>query len=99
MIVDMLKKFDQSPQISQFLRTISTAMAKRRGLPMLMGTLFLIASGLCFAVVIPALVISDNLPTPALWLCLPLALFYVGVIIGFIGFMLATPLGEEYRSG
>lgn len=99
MIVDMLKKFDQSPRISQFLRSISTAMAKQRGLPMLLGTGLLILSGLCFALVIPALVISDNLPTPALWLCLPLALFYMGVIIGFIGFMLATPLGEEYRSG
>lgn len=98
MIVDMLKKLDQSPRISQFLRSISTAMAKQRGLPMLVGTGFLIVSGLCFAVIIPALVISDNLPAPALWLCLPLALFYVGVIIGFIGFMLATPLGEEYRS-
>ncbi|NDJ87425.1 MAG: hypothetical protein GYB66_16225 [Chloroflexi bacterium] len=94
----MLRRIDRSKRLSRFLKWISPVLAQRRGMPMLVGTAIVILSGLCFAVVIPALVISDEVSAALLWICLPLGLLYVGLFVGFLGFMLATPLGEAYRS-
>ncbi len=94
----MLRKLDASPRISQFLRWFSTAMARQRGLPMLLGIGLVIVSGVCFGGMIPALVASNRMPDSYLWLCLPLGLLHLGIAAGFTGFMLSAPLGEDYRS-
>jgi hypothetical protein len=94
----MLRPLDSSPRISRFLRWISTAMAKHRGLPMMVGTGLVIFSALVFGVVIPVLVASNRLDSTVLWLCLPLALLHLGIFVGFLGFMLSAPLGEAHRS-
>ncbi len=94
----MLRRLDSSPRISRFIRWLTPALARQRGLPMIIGTIFVFLSFLCFGVVIPALAFSDAIADMVLWLCLPLCLLHFGLLTALIGFMIATPLGEEYRS-
>lgn len=94
----MLQRLDSSPRISRFIRWLTPALARQRGLPMIVGTTFVFLSCLCFGLIIPGLVFSDKVATPFLWLCLPLGLLYFGLLTALIGFMIATPLGEEFRS-
>ncbi len=93
----MLRRIDRSPQISQLLRQVSSTFASRLGVPMLVGTGLIILSGGCFLVIIPLLVIAEGANAAWLLVCLPLGLLYIGLFLGFLGFMLATPLGAEYR--
>lgn len=94
----MLQFIDRNRRISRILRELSTALAARRGLPMLVGTILIVLSGLCFGAVLPMLVMSDEVASVWLWLCLPLGILHLGLFVGFLGFMLAEPLGTGYRS-
>lgn len=93
----MLKRLDESGRLSRLLEVFSTALSSRRGLPMLVGFSFIIISFFCMALLLPLLVIADRIPSIWLWLCLPFGLLYAGILLGFLGFMLATPLGEGYQ--
>lgn len=92
----MFKKLDRSKYIAEFLPRLSSALAVRIGVPMLIGTVMIVVSAVCFVVVLPALVLTDSLPGAVLWLCLPLGILHLGLFLGFLAFMLATPLGAEY---
>ncbi len=94
----MFGRLDSSTRISRFLEWVSTAMARQRGLPMLIGFVLVILSGFCFGMTMLALVLTDRIASIWLWFCPPLFLLHLGIIVGFLGFMLATPLGEEHRS-
>lgn len=94
----MLRRLDRNQFLSRFLRDISAALAARIGVPMLVGTVLIVSSGLCFAVVIPMLAVTEAVSGMLLWLCLPLGLLHLGLFLGFLGFMLAAPLGANYRS-
>lgn len=65
---------------------------------MLLGTVFIVLSCISFGVVIPALAASDDISSAILWLCIPLGLLHFGLFVGFLGFMLAAPLGEASRN-
>lgn len=93
----MLRRIDRSPRISQLLRQVSSTFASRLGLPMLIGTGLIIVSGVCFLLTIPLLVIAESANAAWLLLCVPILVLHVGLFLGFLGFMLATPLGAEYR--
>jgi hypothetical protein len=94
----MLRWIDRNPVLSRFLRDISSALAARIGVPMLVGTIMIVLSGLCFAVVLPGLALADEISGALVWLCLPLGILHIGLFLGFLGFMLAAPLGADYRS-
>lgn len=93
----MFKRVDESERLSNFILRISTALAARRGLPMIVGVGIILVSGLCWGLILPLLVVLDEIASGWLLLCLPLFLFYLGLLIALIGIMLAVPLGEGYR--
>jgi hypothetical protein len=76
---------------------LSSALATRRGMPLLTGTVLIIVSFFCFGAVVVGLVVSDHAASAWLLMCLPLFILHVAIFAGFTGAMLATPLGEGYR--
>lgn len=94
----MLRRLDRNPTISRFLREISSFFAARIGAPMLVGTVMIVVSALCFGLMIPVLAMSDGISMNLIWLCFPLGILHIGLFSGFLGFMLAAPLGADYRS-
>jgi hypothetical protein len=94
----LFRVFDESEALSQFIERLSIALAARRGIPMLAGVGFILLSFLCMGVVLFGLVLADKVASIWLLLCCPFALLYIGLIAGFLGFMLSTPLGEGYRN-
>jgi ABC-type polysaccharide/polyol phosphate export permease len=93
----MLRRIDSSERLSIRLAQLSASSARLRGLPLLIGSGLLLLSFLSFALVILSLVISDNAASGWLWLCLPVGLLHLSLLIFFAGVMLAVPLGEGYR--
>jgi len=92
-----LRRIDASPWLSERIDSLSSAMATQRGLPILIGTGLLIASFLAHGVVILLLVAYGSLSDSVYWLCIPFALLHIGLLTGFIGIMVATPLGQGYK--
>ncbi|NLE50293.1 MAG: hypothetical protein GX613_02705 [Chloroflexi bacterium] len=90
-------RIDSSRRLSQRIDRISSLMATQRGLLLLIGTATVALSLIAHAVVIVLLVTQADLSNALYWLCLPAALFHVGVLAGFTGIMLATPLGQGYK--
>lgn len=93
----MLRRIDSSERLSNLLVNLSTSSARLRGLPLLAGTSILLLSFLSFGLVLLSLVLSDNASSAWLWLCLPISLLHLGLVVFFIGVMMAVPLGEGYR--
>lgn len=94
----LLRRVDRSPWLSRQISLLSSSMATQRGLLVLIGTFLVTISLALHAVIVVGLVASDAFGRALYWLCLPFALFHVGVLVGFIGIMLAVPLGQGYRS-
>ncbi len=94
---EFMRRVDSSPRISRFIMRLSTALATRRGWPLLSGTILIVISFVCFGIVIFGLVLSDSATSVWLWMCLPLTLLHAAIFAGFTGAMLATPLGEGYQ--
>src|SRR5688572_29838494 len=88
---------DASPGLSRRINRISSLMATQRGLLLLIGTGIVLLSLIAHAIVLVLLVTHYDLSSALYWLCLPAALLHVGVLTGFIGIMLATPLGQGYK--
>ena len=82
----MLKKIDSSQFLVRFLERLSTLLARRRGLPAVVGIL-LIALG--FGVEL----INIGIELRSLDI-IQIILRNVGVLIALIGLLLAEPLGE-----
>lgn len=93
----LVHKIDSSPTLNRLLSGISTWLAIQRGLPMLVGTILVAFSCLVFGVTLPLLVSATDSDTLWVLLCLPLFLLHLGILLAFIGFMMAAPLGKGYR--
>lgn len=82
----MLKRIDHSSKIASFLEGLSAALAKRRGLPIVIGLLLivlsLIISLIGFAVESPVLEVIWSLT------------HHLGIIIALVGILLVEPLGQ-----
>ena len=89
-------RIDSSEGVGRLLVSVSNGLAAQRGLLLLIGTVLIALSLLAHAVVIGALVLSDAVASALAWLCLPLALLHLGLLIGLTGVLLAVPLGPGY---
>ncbi|MBZ0297192.1 MAG: hypothetical protein K8L99_31825 [Anaerolineae bacterium] len=82
----MFKRVDESPALARFIEFISAAMAKQRGLPVVIGI------GL---VIISMVVQSVNVFAQVWWLELTgVIALHVGILFGLIGLLLSEPLGR-----
>jgi len=93
----MLRRIDESAVLSRLLSWVSTTLAVNRGLPMLAGTAMVVFSFILSGVFLFVITGADDVPDVWLLLCIPATLLHLGVIIGFIGFMMSAPLGSGYR--
>jgi hypothetical protein len=93
----LLRAIDQSPLLGKILSAISSGLALQRGLPMVVGTVFIILSLLTSAIILPLIVSSEAVADIWLLLCLPLFLLHIGILSALIGLMLSAPLGRAYR--
>ena len=82
----MLKKIDSSQFLVRFLERLSTLLARRRGLPAVVGIL-LISSGF----VVELINVGVGLKSLEL---IHIVLHNVGILVALIGLLLAEPLGE-----
>lgn len=94
----MFRSIDRSSRISRLLERTTGAMARQRGLPMVVGVVLVVVSLILFGVILIALVSSDKAPSAFLWFCFPLCIIHLAVFLGFLGALIAVPLGEEFRS-
>lgn len=92
-----MRFIDRSPAIARLLNFTSTMLAVQRGLPMLAGTVLVVVSGIATGIVIPVIISSEGLSSIWYLLCVPALILHLGVFVGFLGFMLAEPLGRGYR--
>jgi hypothetical protein len=88
---------DSSGRLSNVINSLSSSMATQRGLLLVIGTGILLLSLVTSGVVLAIMVSTDKFDSSLYWLCIPLAMLHVGVLAGFTGVMLATPLGQGYK--
>ena len=88
---------DSSGRLSNIINSLSSSMATQRGLLLVVGTGILLLSLVVSGVVMVLMVSTAEFDHSLYWLCVPLALLHVGVLAGFTGVMLATPLGQGYK--
>jgi hypothetical protein len=82
----MFKRIDRSPRLAKLIEYISTFMAKRRGLPVVVGVVLVIVS-LVIQVV--------NIYVQSQFLALVGVITqHVGILAALIGLLLAEPLGK-----
>lgn len=93
----MLRRIDSSERLSLLIARLSTAMARNRGLPLLVGTVVMLLSFISFGLILLGLVAAEEASQAWLWLCLPITLLHLALFAVFTGVMLAVPLGEGYR--
>jgi len=93
----LIERFYSSSYFSQFINRISSSMATQRGLLLMVGTVLLVISLVVHAIVIIGIVSTERYDRSLYWLCLPTTLLHLGVLIGFTGAMIATPLGQGYK--
>jgi vacuolar-type H+-ATPase subunit I/STV1 len=82
----MFKGIDRSPAISRLIENTSAGLAKKRGLPIIIGV---------FLVIVSFIVQLINLafPSPTLDLIWTLT-HHLGLVIALIGILLVEPLGQ-----
>jgi hypothetical protein len=90
-------RVDASPQLSNFINQVSSSMATQRGLLLMLGTVLLVVSLVTHGLVIILMVSTASFTRNLYWLCLPVTLLHLGILVGFTGTMLATPLGQGYK--
>ncbi len=73
-------------------------MATQRGLLLMIGTGVVVISLIAHILTVAILVTTADLSHYLYWLCLPFVLLHTGVLIGFVGIMLAVPLGQGYKN-
>ena len=82
----MFKRFDESPAIGRFFEALTAALAKKRGLPVVIGIIFIVISFVLH-------LINAFLPAPALEVLSIIAL-HLGLLAALIGLLLAEALGR-----
>lgn len=81
----MFRRLDRSRRISSFIERLSGWLARRRGLPVVVGIALVILSFLFQ-------VLNGASPSPGLQTAATLTL-YLGLILALIGLVLVEPLG------
>jgi hypothetical protein len=82
----MFKRFDESPAVARFFEFLTTTLAKKRGLPVIVGIVLILVSFIIQAA-------DVFVKSPALELLGVIAL-HVGVLVALIGLLLAEALGQ-----
>lgn len=82
----MFKRIDRSPALARFLERMSAALARQRGLPVIIGVLLIVIS---FVVQL----INVYAPSQTLDLIWTIT-HHLGLIIALIGLLLVQPLGS-----
>ncbi len=90
-------RIDSSRRLSRLINRVSSLMATQRGLLLLIGTVLVTLGFAAQGLVILLLVTRHGYSSALYWLCLPSVLLFLGVLAGFVGIMLATPLGQGYK--
>ncbi len=82
----MFKRIDRSPALARFLERLSAALARQRGLPVIIGVLLIAIS---FVVQL----VNVYAPSQTLDLVWTIT-HHLGLIIALIGLLLVQPLGN-----
>ncbi len=82
----MFKRINQSPTLVKLIGRLSTLLARRRGLPVVIG-IILVSIGFAFQVV------NVDAQSPLLEL-LGIVAHNVGVLVALVGLLLSEPLGK-----
>ncbi|MDZ4768078.1 MAG: hypothetical protein SGJ24_03030 [Chloroflexota bacterium] len=82
----MLKRFDRSPAIARLLETLSSSLARQRGLPVVIGVILIAIS-----FIIQLIDLAVGSPVLALLWSIT---HHVGLITAFIGILMIEPLGR-----
>lgn len=82
----MFKRIDSSPALARFLERLSASLARRRGLPVIVGVLLIAVS---FVVQL----VNVYAPSQTLDLVWTIT-HHLGLIIALIGLLLVQPLGS-----
>jgi hypothetical protein len=82
----VFRRIDRSSSIARFLEGLSAWLAKRRGLPIVIGVLLIVVSFVISLIAVYA-------PSPFLSLLWSLT-HHLGIIIALIGLLLVQPLGS-----
>lgn len=93
----VLRRVDASPRLGHVITALSSSIAPQRGVPLLVGAVLVVLSLLVSGLVTVLLVEAGRFDAGLYWLCIPAVLLHLGVLVGFIGVMLAAPLGQGYR--
>jgi hypothetical protein len=91
------RRVDASPRFGSALNSLSSSIASQRGVPLLIGTALVALSLVAGGLVIALLVAAGRYDASLFWLCIPAVLLHLGILAGFVGIMLAVPLGQGYR--
>jgi hypothetical protein len=92
------QRIDSSQALSNGINQLSSSMATQRGLLLMTGTGLLLLSLLVHGLIIILMVSASDFSHTLYLLCIPFSLLHAGVLIGFTGIMLATPLGQGYKN-
>jgi lipid-A-disaccharide synthase-like uncharacterized protein len=83
----MLRWIDRSERISRLIQWLSRTLSARRGLPVVIAVVLTLLSGIVHVIYI---VSAQN---PVVGLC-GFGLLHLAMLIGFLGVLLAEPLGR-----
>jgi hypothetical protein len=84
----MLRGIDQSSRLTETIKWLSTALAKRRGLPIMIAVGLLVLSLLLHWVTV--IFLPDN----RLAMLCTSSVLHIGIITALIGILLLEPLGK-----
>lgn len=82
----MFKRIDQSPALARLIERLSGTLARQRGLPTVIGILFIIISFIVRLVD----VYVDSQALELIWVIT----HHLGIIVALIGLLLVEPLGK-----
>lgn len=81
----MLKRIDSSKFLVRFLEKVSTLLARRRGLPVVIGVVFIV-----LGFIVELIAVGFGIESLAI---IHVILRNVGVLVALIGLLLSEPLG------
>lgn len=85
-MIEMLKRFDESPTIARLFEGLTAALAKRRGLPVVIGVVFVVIS-----LILQSVFVFTRSPVVEL---LGVIALHVGILSALLGLVLAEALGR-----
>ncbi len=83
----LYNRLDQSPGLAAFIKSLSAGLARRRGLPILT------AIGLTVLSLVVHILLA-LIPSSVLLSVFAFGLLHVAIIAGFVGVLLAEPIGR-----